>query len=98
MCSQSKMKNDSIYERILAIPVGYSRVKYKNSKYGISRKDFTFGKAIKIYAEELGGTNIISFNYYYTQKKNYLKPCEMSQEKVKDFLFGFEKVKLTNHK
>lgn len=67
------------------IPVGYSEVIYKGGKYGVSRKDFNSGKSIKVYAEELGGNDFISFNYYETSEAT-LKPCEMPEEKVMDFL------------
>lgn len=71
---------------ILNIPLGYSEVIYKNRKYGVTRTDFNNGKSLKVFAEELGGTDFISFNYYITSQNDLLKPCEMPSEKVLDFL------------
>ncbi len=81
-----------IKSQIEDIPMGYSLVMFKGKKYGVSRKDFNNGKSIKIFAEELGGKDFISFNCYFT-KITQLKPCEMSENKVMDFLanFTFEK-------
>lgn len=73
---------------ISKIPRGYSEVYYHNRKYGLTRTDFNGGKSIKVFAEELGGTDFISFNYYITTKENYLKPCEMPEQKVIDFLLN----------
>lgn len=73
---------------IQAIPKGYSEVFFEDKRYGLSRTDFNSGKSIKVYAEELGGNNFISFNYYSTSTQNQLKPCEMPVEKVLQFLNG----------
>lgn len=81
-------------QKIKTIPLGYSIVNYQNKKYGLSRKDFNGGKSIKVFAEELGGNNFISFNYYFTSISNLLKPCEMPIEKVLDFLENFTQSKM----
>ena len=81
------MNNISNLEEIIrAVPTGYSEVKYKNKKYSLNKTEFNNGKSIKVYAEELGGNDFISFNYYKTDKDNLLKPCEMPEEKVLEFL------------
>lgn len=74
-------------------PEGYSTGMYQCKKYGISKTTFNNGKSIKLYAEELGGSDFISMNFYSTKEKELLKPCEMSEAKVVDFLI---KVKLLN--
>ncbi|MDW3647749.1 MAG: peptide methionine sulfoxide reductase [Bacteroidia bacterium] len=71
---------------IQRIPAGYSEAFYKGKKYGLSKEIFNQGKSFKIFAEELGGNDFISFNYYLSSKKEYLKPCEMPAEKVIAFL------------
>lgn len=73
---------------ISKIPKGYSVGVYQNKKYGITKSLFNNGKSIKVYAEELGGTDFISLNYYITKEKEWLKPCEMPEQKVIDFLTG----------
>lgn len=70
---------------IQKIPLGYSKASYLGKTYGVSRTDFNQGKSTKVYAEELGGKDFISFNFYQTQQA-LLKPCEMPVEKVLDFL------------
>ena len=68
------------------IPLGHSYGSYQGKKYGISRSDFNKGKSVKIYAAELAGTDFVSLNVYFTSTETLLKPCEMPEEKVLDFL------------
>lgn len=75
-----------LLEQIQRFPMGYSMVHYDNKKYGVTRTDFNRGKSIKLYAEELGGTDFISLNYYITAKTERLIPCEMPTQKVIDFI------------
>lgn len=75
-----------LLEQIQRFPLGYSMVHYNNKKYGVTRTDFNRGKSIKLYAEELGGNDFISLNYYITAKAERLIPCEMPAEKVIDFI------------
>ena len=71
---------------IQQFPEGYSEGIYQGKKYGISRKTFNHGKSFKLFAEELGGKDFISLNYYVTSEQEFLKPCEMPEKKVIDFL------------
>jgi hypothetical protein len=73
-------------KRIEKIPLGYSEVLYNDKKYGLTKNEFNNGKSFKIYAEELGGNDFISLNYYSTTSKNLLKPCEMTKQKVVHFI------------
>lgn len=79
-----------LYDIIMAIPSGYSEVIHQKKKYSITRTDFNSGRSLKVYAEELGGNDFISFNYYITSGSNLLKPCEMPDQKVIFFLKNFE--------
>ena len=46
---------------------------------------------MKLFAEELGGADRVSFNLYFLDgKPPLLKPCEMPQDKVVDFVLGCE--------
>jgi len=65
-------------------------VLYRNKKYGVTRTDFNGGKSHKVFAEELGGKDFISLNYYVTKNSRHLKPCEMPVQKVIDFLNGYQ--------
>jgi len=82
-----------ILEKIQYLPKGYSVVRYQDKKYGVTRTDFNQGKSIKIFAEELGGTDFISLNYYILASGNQLKPCEMPESKAINFLMNCELLK-----
>jgi hypothetical protein len=75
---------------IQSIPLGYSEVQYQGRKYSLTRQDLANGRSIKVFARELGGTDFISFNYYLTSDQDRLKPCEMPEQKVIDFLRNFQ--------
>lgn len=81
-----------LLEKFQSIPIGYSEIIFERKKYGITRADFNEGKSIKLYAEELGGNDIISLNYYITSGSENLKPCEMPKEKVIHFLINYKSV------
>jgi hypothetical protein len=76
----------SILVHIQQFPIGFTEALYNGKKYGVTRSDFNGGKSIKLYAEEQGGTDFISLNYYITTTNEILKPCEMPEEKVIHFL------------
>ena len=89
----SKLKNNYLspmLKRIKALHSGYSEVVYQTKRYGVTRTDFNDGRSHKVYAEELGGKNFISLNYYVTHTSVKLKPCEMPVEKVVDFLNNYK--------
>lgn len=77
-----------IKDLIDRLPEGYSEGIYQGRKYGISKTTFNQGKSSKVFAEELGGNDFISLNFYQTSKKDLLKPCEMPTSKVLEFLTG----------
>ncbi|MBW1296474.1 peptide methionine sulfoxide reductase [Aquimarina litoralis] len=79
----------TLLDYIHRIPEGYSEVLYDNKKYGVTKDIFNKGKSFKIYAKELQGKDFISLNYYITSTSQLLKPCEMPEKKVIDFLEGF---------
>jgi len=78
-----------VSERISKLPNGYSEVWYKTKKYSVVKTVFTNGKSVKVYAKELGGIDFISFNYYIIGTHNALKPCEMPEVNVLDFLRNY---------
>ncbi|PZX52152.1 peptide-methionine (S)-S-oxide reductase [Algoriphagus ratkowskyi] len=78
--------SSSVLEDIRRIPLGYSFVLYESKKYGITKSIFNGGNSYKIFAEELGGKDFYSLNYYITKRKDLLKPCEMSEQRVLHFL------------
>lgn len=68
------------------IPEGYTIGLFRNKKYGITKQTFNDGKSFKVFGKELEGADFISLNYYVTKKQDLLRPCEMPQEKVIEFL------------
>jgi len=73
---------------LLHIANGAYDVSYLNQRYLLTKSTHLKGQLIKLYAEELGGNNFISLNYY--THKQLLKPCEMPVLKVMDFILKME--------
>lgn len=49
------------------------------------------GRRCWLFAQERGGSDIVSFNLYLLDgEEAVLRPCEMSSEKVIDFVLAFE--------
>ena len=80
------MNKTQFYKRLLILPNGTNYIWYKDRKYLLRKDTLLDGRLIKIYAKELGGVDIVSGNYYTTIKDGMLKPCEMSDKKVIDFV------------
>lgn len=70
------------------LPFGGFTALYKGQKYSATREQFSGGKSEKLVAHELGGNDYISLNLYRLDSGNLLKPCEMPQDKVIDFVLG----------
>lgn len=68
------------------VPEGWSVATYDGRRYGVTRTDRAGGRAVSVYAEELGGTDVVSANVYLTREDEQLRPCEMPAEKVLAFL------------
>jgi len=80
------MNDTEFYTKLLALPNGANDVRYLGKRYLLRKETLLEGKLLKVYAEELGGNDIVSGNYYPTMKGGMLKPCEMSDKKVIDFI------------
>ncbi|MFH6602464.1 peptide methionine sulfoxide reductase [Maribacter algicola] len=87
--------NESVLNMMDKIPEGYSEGIYCGTKYGITKTFFNKGKSLKIFGKALGGSDFVSFNYYFIKNEGLLKPCEMPESKVIDFL---QKLMLTPDK
>lgn len=84
------MENDNFEEAVAALPEGYSEGFYEGRRYGVSLRRSQDGRRNSLFARELAGADIVSFNLYRLGSDNVsLKPCEMSAEKVRDFVLGF---------
>jgi hypothetical protein len=79
------------FEQALAgLPDRYVEGDFQERRWGSTIKRSDDGRRVWLYAEELGGTDIVSFNLYVLrEERSVLKPCEMSSEKVTEFVLGF---------
>lgn len=82
------MNETEFYNKLLALPNGANDVIYKSKRYLLIKETLLHSKLIKIYAKELGANDIVSGNYYPSIKGGMLKPCEMSDAKVIDFVLN----------
>lgn len=80
--------NKDFNEKILALNDGSYDVYFNDKRYLLSKQTLLQGKLIKLYAEELGGNDFISLNYYPNIGEGLLKPCEMPVEKVVNFILS----------
>jgi peptide-methionine (S)-S-oxide reductase len=84
------MNESEFYVKLLALPDGANDLYYQHKRYLLRKETLLDGKLIKIYAEDLSSKDIVSGNYYPTMKNGMLKPCEMSDEEVIDFVLHAE--------
>jgi peptide-methionine (S)-S-oxide reductase len=72
------------------LPEGWSAVRYRDRQLGVTRTRQAGGRIEKLYAEELGGTAVISANLDLPggidRDDEHLRPCEMPATDVLDFL------------
>ena len=71
------------------VPQGWTPATYAGRRWGLSRQDRVGGRVVAVYAEELGGTGVVSANVYRTTEGDLLRPCEMPAATVLDFLRGW---------
>lgn len=72
------------------LPTGYSTGTYNTRRWGVTVERSSDGRRVKLYGEELGGSDHVSFNLYHAGGQARLKPCEMPEAKVIAFVLGFE--------
>lgn len=82
----NRLNSSLFHKRLLSFADGAYDVMYNDRRYLFRKESHLNGKLIKVYAEELGGTNFISLNYYPKTLNGLLKPCEMPDEKVIAFI------------
>jgi hypothetical protein len=73
---------------IALIPEGYSEGLFQGRRYRIEKTTHAGGRSLKLFARELGGTDVISLNLYHLAAGDMLKPCEMPEAKVREFVLG----------
>lgn len=72
------------------MPRGYSQGEYRERRWGATLTEAAGGRRFKLFGEELGGTDFVSFNLYLPGDGTpQLKPCEMPAAKAVDFVLGY---------
>ncbi len=72
-----------------ALPFGGYGVTAYGRRYRVTKSQFACARSQKLVAEELGGADYISFNLYRLASGDaLLKPCEMPEQKVRDFVLS----------
>ena len=86
------MNLSHFHTKIIQLDNGTYDVTAFTKRYLLRKETRLEGKLIKLYAEELGGNDFISLNYYPYLQNGLLKPCEMPQEKVIQFVMSLERI------
>lgn len=84
-------KTDNAFTAALAsLPDGFSTGHFQKVRYGVTITRSADARRISLFARELGGNDVVSFNLYRLKSgADGLKPCEMSSAKVVEFVKGY---------
>ncbi|MDQ7042363.1 MAG: hypothetical protein Q9M34_02420 [Sulfurimonas sp.] len=82
------------HTKLLTLKDGSYDVFYYEKRYLLSKQTQLNGKLIKLYAKELADNDFISLNYYPYVGNGLLRPCEMPEKKVIDFVLSMKSEKL----
>jgi hypothetical protein len=85
------MFDQALFDEALArLRSGYSEGLFEGRRWGATVKRDADLRRIWLFAEDLAGKDIVSFNLYRLAcGRLSLKPCEMSTRKVIAFVLGF---------
>jgi len=83
--------DEALFDEALArLRSGYSEGLFEGRRWGATVKRDADLRRIWLFAEDLAGKDIVSFNLYRLAcGRLSLKPCEMSTRKVIAFVLGF---------
>lgn len=82
---------DDFLTKLASLPKGYSEGRYQNRRYGATLSVSADGRRKKLYAEQLGGRDVVSFNLYVLPGGDTcLRSCEIPTDKVIDFILGYQ--------
>lgn len=89
VCSHDDLQD---FQRSLArLPTGFCRVQFEGDTWGVTVRRSRDQSRIWLYAEQLSGNDVVSFNLYLpSMRRPVLKPCEMSFQKVIKFVIDFQ--------
>lgn len=81
---------DRFLAKLDTLPVGYSEGRFEGRRFGITLSASADGRRRWLYGEERGGTGRVSANLYHLPDGRVaLRPCEMPEEWVVEFVLGF---------
>lgn len=84
------MLDENFEAALAAISSGYSEGAFKGLRYGVTVQKSRDGKRTNLFARELSGGDLVSFNLYRLRSgEGALRPCEMPVEKVVAFVLGY---------
>ncbi|TPM57779.1 hypothetical protein FJ959_11780 [Mesorhizobium sp. B2-2-4] len=85
-----KLLEQDFESALAAIPSGYGEGIYEGLRYGVTVRRSQDGKRISLFARELAGGDLVSFNFYrLSSGEGTLRPCEMPVDKVVAFVHGY---------
>ncbi|MEO1239918.1 MAG: hypothetical protein AAFW64_09790 [Pseudomonadota bacterium] len=77
--------------RFDALPIGGYGGTAFGKRWRVTKTVMANGRSQKLEAEELGGTGYVSMNLYrLADGTAILKPCEMPEVEVREFLFALD--------
>ena len=80
--------NDAFLTAFHALPLGAFAGRAHGRRYQVTRRAYANGRSHELVAHELGGPDYISMNLYDLQSGARLKPCEMPEVKVVEFVLA----------
>lgn len=83
--------NKTFFAALKELPRRYTEGVYNDRRYGTTVSEIARGRKIRLFAQELGGKDYVSFNLYTLSDGSHrLSTCELSTEKIVDFVLGYE--------
>ena len=76
-----------------ALPNGNYEAHFRGRRYGVTKTLRKGERQAWFWAEERGGTDKISFNLYFLKSGARLKPCEMPEDVVIDFVLSVKPIR-----
>jgi hypothetical protein len=83
-------EGSSLEALVARVPEGWTAVTYAGRRWGLTRTTHVDGRSVSVYAEELGGPEVVSANVLRLSGGAELRPCEMPAATVLEFLEGWE--------
>ena len=83
-------REGAFLERFLALREGHHRGACAGRRYAVTVARSADGRRHRLWAEELGGPDRVSLNLFVLgDGRAALRPCEMPEAKVIDFVLGY---------